>query len=74
MIIQNNFNSRGAFNNNSYTNIGKGKDDINRNVDNNSNRFIEENKNNNIVKSVLQKDHEYNVDDDNNKDKWDFFR
>ena len=74
MIIQNNFNKDTADPRSDYQKIGKGTHSLDAKFDL-GNKYIRENMDNKVVQDVISSDHEYNVDETENKgDKWDFFR
>ena len=68
MIIKNNFNERSIDPLADYQKIGRGE------IDSDENQYIKKNVNNEIIKDIIKKDHEYEIDDDENKDNWDFFK
>jgi len=71
MIIKNNFNNKDANPLSDYKSIGKTRD--NTFFDEEDDR-IKENLNNNIIKDIINSDHEYDDEDSDNGDKWDFFK
>lgn len=68
MIIKNNFNDKSIDPLKDYQKIGR------KEIDSDENQYIKKNVNNDIIKDIIRKDHEYEIDDDDNKDNWDFFR
>lgn len=68
MIIKNNFNNKSIDPLKDYNKIGR------KEIDSDENPFIKDNVNNDIIKDIIKKDHEYEEDDNDNHDNWDFFR
>ena len=75
MIIKNNFNKKNASPLTDYEKIGKGSKNIEKDFNKTKDGYITDNINNDIIKEIIDKDHEYLDDDsDNDSSKWDFFR
>jgi len=74
MIIKNNFNSKNVDPLTNYQKIGKGSNSLDRKLDLERQGFIKENLDNKVIQDIIKSDTEYEEDNDNNKDKWDFFR
>ena len=70
MIIKNNFNNKNVNPLDDYKSIGKTRD--NTFLDDDDER-IKDNLNNSIIKDIINSDHEYD-DNEDDKDKWDFFK
>lgn len=68
MIIKNNYNEKNADPLKDYHKIGR------KEIDSDENQSIKDNINNEIIKDIIKKDHEYEIDNDDQEDKWDFFR
>ena len=68
MIIKNNFNKKSIDPLKDYQKIGHTQ------YDSQDNKYIKDNLNNQIIKDIIKKDHEYEEDDHESGDKWDFFR
>lgn len=71
MVIKDNFNKNSVNPLNDYTGIGKGSHSIEREIELEKQGFIKENMNNKILEE-LRSNHDDSEDD--NGDKWDFFR
>ncbi len=69
MIIKNNFNNKSVNPLEDYESIGKTRDN---NVDGENININRENKE--IIEDILRSDHEFDELDEEEKDKWDFFR
>ena len=69
MIIKNNFNDKDANPLSDYKSIGRTRDNIFSDKDDG----IEDNLNNEIIKDIIDKDHEYE-EEDVTGDKWNFFK
>lgn len=68
MIIKNNFNNKSIDPLKDYHKIGR------KEIDSDENPFIKDNINNEIIKDIIKKDHEYEEDEEESHDNWDFFR
>ena len=68
MIIKNNFNEKSIDPLKDYQKIGR------KEIDSDENHYIKDNVNNEIIKNIIKKDHEYEDDDSTDHDKWDFFK
>lgn len=68
MIIKNNYNEKNVDPLKDYHKIGR------KEIDSDENQSIKDNINNEIIKDIIKKDHEYEIDNDDQEDKWDFFR
>lgn len=66
MIIKNNFNAKDANPLMDYKEIGKGRDSLDH--------FNDEKVNNQVIQDILNKDKEYQEDDEEVRDNWDFFK
>lgn len=71
MIIKNNFNDKNANPLNGYNGIGKGSHSIDKELEKEKEGFIKENMDNPILEDLRNNDEE---DDNQNEDKWSFFR
>ena len=75
MIIKNNFNEKDVEPLKDYHSIGKGSDSLDKKFEMEKEGFIPENMDNKVIQDIINSDHEYDEDDnDDNKDKWNFFR
>ena len=72
MIIKNNFNSKNVDSLKDYKSIGEEKDILSTYT--NENKFIKKNLENKVLQDLTYHDHEYDNNDDEVRDKWDFFR
>ncbi len=71
MIIKNNYNERNVNPLDDYNKIGKGSNNIDKELEKEKNGFIKENMDNPILRNLR----ENNIDnDDNNEDNWKLFR
>ncbi len=72
MIIKNNFNSKNVDSLKDYKSIGEEKDILSTYT--NENKFIKKNLENKVLQDLTYHDHEDDNNDDEVRDKWDFFR
>jgi len=71
VIIKNNYNERNVNPLDDYNKIGKGSNNIDKELEKEKNGFIKENMDNPILRNLR----ENNIDnDDNNEDNWKLFR
>ena len=72
MIIKNNFNEKDVNPLKDYHSIGKGSDSLDKKFEMQKEGFILENIDNRVIQDIIDIQHEFE-DDDEKKDKWDFF-
>ena len=73
MIIKNNFNDKNANPLEDYNGIGKGSHNVDKEIEFEKEGFIKENINNEVL-SNLRDNFDDTTDDDDDGDKWKFFR
>ena len=69
MIIKNNFNERNVNPLNDYTSLGKTREN---NIEKDNINLDQETKN--IIDDIIRSDHEYDEENEDVRDKWDFFK
>lgn len=74
MIIKNNFNDKDVSPLNDYQSIGKGSESLDRKFEMDQEGFIPENMDNKVIQDVINRDSDYDEDNNEKEDKWSFFR